>query len=155
MDRFIGLRGELWPNESRPTAPITTLEAEARRYLDPGTPESLCLEVIERVMREFVRDGKSAPTSLGFCRLSMETATANHKRAQSSPTLAGVAAADPSFDPEGNRWRFRVQRWLADPKSWLTQWGYEPDDRSTMVPATVLAEFGIRPAQAHAAAAGG
>ena len=41
-------------------------------------------------------------------------------------------------------WRYRVRRWLDDPNSWDDyNHGQPPDSPTTVVPAKVLAEFGL------------
>jgi hypothetical protein len=152
IEAFDEVRVEVFGAEQRRPWPAEHDRITAKRWLDAGAALDLARGVFATQMARMKAKRREPPRSLAIFEQDIANAVAAAAQPMPEPATIRVAAPDADFDPERTRWRFRVQRWLADPKSWLTQWGYEPNDRSTMVPAAVLAEFGISPAQAQAAA---
>lgn len=85
VDFYLKRRRELWPTDQKIT-PTQTLNTQAQQYLDAGATPALICEVIEIVMNEKLGRMESAPRNLHFCRLSMESATANQRGAGRRPS---------------------------------------------------------------------
>jgi hypothetical protein len=113
---FLGLRERGWPSESRLPSPLATLRTQALAWVDAGASAAFCKPVMARVCEEKRARGEPAPTNLGFCRLSMESAIAK--------AGASAAALKPGRDPELARleqtpgtpewqWARALERWSA------------------------------------------
>lgn len=74
--RFLELRTELWPNWPNFPAPTSTIEGQAKSFLDQGGTVPLITEVMERGMRTAARQGKTATGSLKAFHLSISNAIA-------------------------------------------------------------------------------
>lgn len=95
--RFIELRSQHFPNESRLPAPTLTIEAEAASLLgDGGTPE-LLIEVLGRQMARTVARGGNAPRSLAAYHLSLE----DEIRKFEAGANVGTGGARAGFSPAG------------------------------------------------------
>lgn len=106
---FVRLREGFWPSDSRLTAPRTTLETQARGYLDSGASAELCAEVMERVMRQKLDRGEGPPTDLRFCHRSIESAAAG-ARAARAPSLS-VEFVPGQPERSASIWRSRMKIW--------------------------------------------
>lgn len=76
--RFLELRERGWPAESRLPSPLMTLRTQALAWLDAGGTVDLCNRVMAETVEKKRANGEAAPTNLGFCRLSMDTAILRH-----------------------------------------------------------------------------
>lgn len=76
--RFLELRERGWPAESRLPSPLMTLRTQALAWLDAGGTVDLCNRVMAETIEKKRANGEPAPTNLGFCRLSMDTAILRH-----------------------------------------------------------------------------
>lgn len=123
--RFVDLRAELWPHDDPTRLVMLTLWTEAQTYLRT-LPLQDCERIVERVMRKNAADGKSAPRSLGFCRLSMQDAAAGQQVAEktaAAPSDGLVRAL------EGQALRDQLRRkGYAEKGIWYSEWGDPPAD---------------------------
>jgi uncharacterized protein YdaU (DUF1376 family) len=105
---FLALRDQGWPSEPKFPSPLATLRTQALAWIDAGATPALAHEVMHKACEEKRARGEPAPTNLGFCRLSMDTAIAR--------SAADSAAAPPGTDPDYER---------AKQRPGSPEWSYE------------------------------
>ncbi len=102
VEHFLAERDRLWPNHPDMPSPRSTLEVQAKQYLDAQAPADLIAEVVTRVMDENHGKGQSSPpTNLRFCRKSIETAAQNHNSLLNRPTFLGKPNGKNHGEPTG------------------------------------------------------
>lgn len=132
---FLAEREKAWPNESGFPAPVMTIETEAQGFLDSGGPEALIVEMVDRGIADYLRNGKSTPKSLKAFRLTIEGAIQSHHRGAST---LGAAHAQPVelSSPERRAWFawfLRAKRYRED-QFWHDSFGERPGHRYCDMP---------------------
>ncbi len=105
--------------------------AQARQFLAAGADVELCRAVFEAQCRKAQAAGKAPPDTLRWMAPDITAAVAA-PRSDAGPAISG--------NPEARRWRSRIRCYL-ERGLWLPQWGFPPNDPSTVVPKRVLAEM--------------
>ena len=112
VDSFFEVRERCWPNDPNFLTPVTTLEAEARAYLDQGATPDLCRQVFIKVMGDFHTQKKSGPRSLRFCWMSIESEIAKAKKANGEgPKPTGFGSGDPQTDFNAEEMARQFRKW--------------------------------------------
>ncbi|UKJ74250.1 hypothetical protein [Azospirillum brasilense] len=140
-NRFLELREERWPNDTRFPAPLITLRTEAQQFLDSGGTVELLGEVLERGMATW--KSPSPPRSLRAFAESVADRVAEFKRASEQPVARpankSVAIMAPGIIDRMTRIRGRLRLYRDTGK-----WDYGSDPAPTHprcgIPLKVLEE---------------
>lgn len=142
--RFLSLRSELWPQESRWPAPNMTLDTIAAQWLRDGTPAELALEVVERQMRRRAEAGRPSANSLTLFADDVTNETVSLRSAAAGPKSRPTASAQPAqqqvgpVDRERDIWVARMANWRKDRVWRSVVAGPPPGEPGCKVPPDLL-----------------
>lgn len=151
-NRFLALRSELWPQETRFPAPSMTLDTIAAQWLRDGVPVDLALDVVERQMRRRAGDQRPAVSTLALFGDDVANALVSHRKAASAsrPTASAQPAQAQQqvvgpLDKDRDLWVARMANWRKERVWRRVVAGPAPGEPGCRVPPDLLEPGDLEP----------